>query len=632
MNPSAGRSNRSPYLGVVLLLLAGALAGTAVARVAGSKLDNPVLLALAIALGLSTGVLAGVVAALILRARPPRSGTAAASSESVAETAVSDGPPVAPESISGPAASTEATPEGIPVPAKKTRPEWVEVLLRGRLQAGFREAVILIRRWLRDLGLLGIIRIATAVAGALAILTLMWNSVPMYQPGPMESAIEVAVALIAAGLVATAVRYFSAIEPRQFPESAGLVRGARVVAWILVLDAISVGLRRFSQWTIVQILFYVILAIAAATCFGLFRTKREAYEEGEIFPLDIGVLSVLGSRTNILASVQDAVEAQFGIDLRSTWALTVVRRGLEPLVIALCVVGWLSTSLTVVGPEEQGLVERSGVPVSGPPLEPGLHIHWPWPVDKVFRIPVKRVETLTVGHEGEEQGGPENVLWAVQHAANEYTLLLGDGRDLLTIDAGVSYRISDARAWRYHCQNPADALKALSYRAVTRSIVGRSLADALSENVALWAREMKTQIQKDADTLGLGVEVVGFTVGGMHPPVPVAADYQAVVSAELQKGTSVVNAQAYRNRTLPEAEASVLTNVSGARSAAANALALAAGEAWSFRALEAQYRASPEEYYFRRRLETLEKTLSGSPFTVVDTRIQRDGGELWMIP
>ena len=60
-----------------------------------------------------------------------------------------------------------------------------------------------------------------------------------------------------------------------------------------------------------------------------------------------------------------------------------------------------------------------------------------------------RVQTLEVGHEGEEGSGPENVLWAVEHAPNEYTLLLGNGRDLITIDAAVQFRIRDARAWRY---------------------------------------------------------------------------------------------------------------------------------------------------------------------------------------
>ena len=102
---------------------------------------------------------------------------------------------------------------------------------------------------------------------------------------------------------------------------------------------------------------------------------------------------------------------------------------------------------------------------------------------------------------------------------------------------------------------------------------------------------MRDMVQQDADALGLGVEVVGFTVGGMHPPVPVAADYQAVVSAELGKVTAVVNAQAFRNRTVPAAEASVLVGENTARAEGAEALARAAGEAWSFRTLESQYRS-----------------------------------------
>ena len=67
-----------------------------------------------------------------------------------------------------------------------------------------------------------------------------------------------------------------------------------------------------------------------------------------------------------------------------------------------------------------------------------------------------------------------------------------------------------------------------------------------------------------------------------------------------------------------------------ARAEVREALARAAGEAWSFRTLESQYRAAPEEYLFRRRLETLEKGLGGRRFTVVDSRFQRDGGELWL--
>jgi regulator of protease activity HflC (stomatin/prohibitin superfamily) len=395
--------------------------------------------------------------------------------------------------------------------------------------------------------------------------------------------------------------------------------------------ALSMGLQWAQQQTILRVLYFVLFLINAAVCYALFTVRQPAGELSELFPMDLAVLAALGSRPNIFASLLDTGERQLGIDLRSTWALTVVRRSLEPLVIGLCFVAWLSTSLTIVGIEEAGLIERLGVPVQGQTLMPGLHLHWPSPIDRVFRVPIKRVQALTVGHEGEEESGPENVLWARQHAANEYTLLLGNGRDLITIDAAVQYRITDPRAWRYHAQNQADALRAIAYRVVMRSTVNRTLADALSENVVTLTGSMGRMVQQEANALGLGVEVVGFTVGGMHPPVPVAGDYEAVVSAELGKVTAVVNAQAFRNETVPAAEAASLVGQNTACAEGAETLARGAGEAWSFRTLESQYHTAPEEYFFRRRLETLEKNLAGRGFVVVDSRIQRDGGDLWLM-
>ena len=320
------------------------------------------------------------------------------------------------------------------------------------------------------------------------------------------------------------------------------------------------------------------------------RHAQEAREEDpRRFPLDIGVLSVFGSRNNIFGSVLDSAERQLGIDLRSTWALTVVRRSLEPLALGL-LSGRLALDLTDSG-RNTGPGSRRTVWCSGGwrPARSWLHVHLPWPIDRVYRIPVKRMQSLTVGHEGQEEGGPENVLWARQHAANEFTLLLGNGRDLITVDASVAYRITDACAWRYHTQNPADALKAIAYRAVMRNTVNRTLTDALSENVAALTSHMRAMVQQDADALGLGVHVEAFTVGGMHPPVPVAPAYQAVVSAELGKMTAIVNAQVYRNQTVPAAESFVVKSANAARAEGAETLAKAAGQAWAFRTLESQY-------------------------------------------
>jgi regulator of protease activity HflC (stomatin/prohibitin superfamily) len=614
-SPVHSGQSKDPYRGAVLVLLVATFVAALSAVTAGWLFQNVILLDVAVTLGIATGILCGVALAQRERATPP---APIQTSEILSADTPVVTPPESPEVV-----PTDATP-----PASRVFP--VKRLL-------VRIAVDLRDRLFNVTGreLISRVKISIGAAGLAGIGLVLLATLAPTAPDLFTAAAVAGVCFIAAGLSATAVRYLRDLDPASLPEAAGLCRGARVVAWVLVLAALSMGLAWVQQQAILSIVHLAILLLNAAICSSLIEKswrRKDTLQPATTFPLDLTILTVLGNRANIVASVLDAGEQQLGIDLRSTWALTIVRNSVEPLIIGLCLTGWLSTSLTVVGLEEQGLVERLGVPVAGAPLSPGLHVHWPWPIDQVFRIPVMRVQVLTVGHEGQEEGGPENVLWAVQHAANEYTLLLGNGRDLITIDAGVQFRISDAKAWRYHTQNPKDALSAIAYRAVMRNTVNRTLSEALSENVVMLTNEMRAAVQKDADALGLGVEVMGFTVGGMHPPVAVAPDYQAVVSAELGKVTAVVSAQAYRNRTVPSSEAYVVGVENTARAEGAQELGAAAGEAWAFRTLESQYRASPQEYLFRRRLETLEKGLFGKGYTVVDSRFQRDGGELWVIP
>ena len=351
-------SNRNRYAGVVFVLLAAASLGACAALYSGFNLGNPVLLDTAVTLGISTGVLIGVLVAQSLRAKPQRT------DERI---------PMPPEDQAETSAYPPASSNG---DNSKKSSRLVDI-------------TVLARNWIGDLGKVGIIRVSTGVAGMVAIICVLFFNPPPFRFTPLVAGAAAGLCLAAAGLAATAVRYLAHIEPSEFPEAPGLSRGALVIFWVLVLAAVSTGLAWAGQWTAVRVLHVVLQVVNAALCYGLLVAQRADEGGLESFSLDLDVLSILGSRPNVLASILDTAERQLGIDLRSTWALTVVRRSLEPLIIGLCLLGWLSTSLTVVGLEEQGLVERLGVPVTGQPLRPGLHLHWPWPVDQVFRIPVQ---------------------------------------------------------------------------------------------------------------------------------------------------------------------------------------------------------------------------------------------------
>ena len=612
-----------PYLGVTVVLLSASVLGSAAAIFGWSWLGNPVLFDVAVTLVLSSGIFIGVAAAQMARSRPPEPADRHPRPESAAQQAAESAETTEPAETIEPIATIEpaGTTESAETNAASTPSRQEQPL--GKPQPPQRLRVT------EEVARYTVLVVAVAIAFGL------WVDLPPTAVDLRTAAIGAAGCLAAAGLEAVAAHYFSTLDLALLPEAAGLRRWGIVVSWIFALAALSCALQWANQQTPLRVVHFVILATNCVVRWSLLRAARassEPSEGSEAFPLDIGLLSLLGSRPNIVASILDTIQRKLGIDLRSTWALRIVRQSLEPLVASLGLLAWLSTSLTVVALDEQGLVERFGTPLSGAALEPGLHLHWPWPVDRLFRFPVRRVQALSVGHEGQQESGPENVLWAQQHAENEYTLLLGNGRDLITVDAAVQFRIADPKAWHYHCQNPAEALRAIAYRAVMRSTVNRTLADALSQNVVVLAEQMRSKVQEEADALGLGVQIVAFTLGGMHPPVAVSAEYQAVVSAEIAKVTDVVNAQVFRNETVPAAQASVLSGTNRARAEGIGALARAAGEAWSFRTLESQYRVSPEDYFFRRRLETLESGLARRRFTVVDARIQRDGGDLWLTP
>lgn len=606
-------SPTNPYHQICLLLLVVTAIGAISTLLAGLWLADRAAVAGAITLGIAFGVLVSQIKAFSAASgQPLGAGRANLEDFPVAKDVLAGDVMLADAAVvTGSEQSEGAVRHSTMVPSL-----WRSQVARWRLRG---EAFSRRTRWNGWKG--------TALLGACATGLLLLKRFPVKHPSLHTVEIAAGLALVEAGLSAIAARYLAQVDDSRFRESIALSQAARVVTWVLVCVAASIGLARADQRPAQNLSYWIINVLNGLVCCELFVKGRKFSQR--VSSLQFATFFVVGARWNVFGSVLDAAEKQFGIDLRSTWALGIVRRSFEPLLLSLLLLGWFSTCFTVITPSEQGIVERFGV-MAGDPRQPGLCVHFPWPMDRVVRVPVRTVQAVQVGHENEEKEGPEDVLWAVAHAPNEYTLLLGNGRDLITVDAAVQYRIVDPRAWRYHCDDPQRALRAIAYRAVMRSTVNLTLSDALSQNVAVLVDRMRAMVQQDADRLGLGVEVLGFTIGGMHPPVPVAPAYEAVVSAQLNKVTAVVDAQVFRIATVPVAESSVFTGENQARAEGLEKIASASGEAWSFRTLESQYRAAPGEYFFRRRLETMEKDLPNRTYTVVDTRFLRDGGELWM--
>lgn len=337
---------------------------------------------------------------------------------------------------------------------------------------------------------------------------------------------------------------------------------------------------------------------------------------------------LLGSRRDPLTSLFGVLSDGFGVDLRGTYALVVVRRALGPVLLGLAVLGWLSTSLVSVPFDSVGVVERFGVR-SPEPLEAGLHLLPPRPFGRVELVPDGAVESIDVGYRGARTDADR--LWTVAHADQEYTLLLGDGLELLSINARLEYRISDPIAYVDSVQNPVATLTALAERELTRATVDRRLEDVLSENVERFGSDVAENVQSAADRRGLGIEVLGLVVSGLHPPLAVAEDYQIVVAAQVERDRLLAAAEGHAERERIKATGDATVTVESARAEAHERLARARGDATAFASLAEAYAAAPDLYRTTAYLRTLERTLEGVSFHLIDARIEADGGAIWLL-
>jgi membrane protease subunit HflK len=250
----------------------------------------------------------------------------------------------------------------------------------------------------------------------------------------------------------------------------------------------------------------------------------------------------------------------------------------------------------------------------------------------------KEVQQLSIGHEEapstetdvEESEEKESILWANQHADEEFLLLLGDGHDLISADGVLQYRISNLHQYLYQTQNPEELLRAITYRVLMQETVSRTLEEALSENLEVLAKRVNQRISEELTGKNIGIEPVLFSFSALHPPVKVAKDYQEVISAQIDRDTKVLRAEGYRLQALPRVEKEALIAKNQAKEYWASKRAGAVGESFQFEALRQSVRQNTELYLFRKRQESLERNLKGRSLVIIDHRLEQAGAEVWI--
>ena len=470
-------------------------------------------------------------------------------------------------------------------------------------------------------------------AGLGLIVASLWGNLASGPVGRITLLLAISLGILAFLLLVAARAVVASAT--SLPDSVALGEWLRGGQWVAALTGAGL-LARGLGLAAVDVGFWiaVVLLTGCAACASELwvRSAVGAVRPGDarpsVVPPRLVTLQVLLYDGGVsLHGLAELAEQRLGLSLRSTWAISVVRRSAGALLVSLVGLVWLSTMLVVVGPQEEGIRLRFGRLASRMPVGPGLHLIWPWPLETVDRYPVTRVQTLALGYAGPPK---DSLLWARTHAGEEYQLLLGDGRELLSVDATVSYRIRDVVAFAFGSQNTRETLEALAYRLLMRETVASNLDRLLTADRTEFGRRFAVALQRACDEQGLGLDVLHVGFISLHPPVRIATAYEDVVSAEIERETRAARARTYQEATVPAAQTEATRRVQEAEAEGARRLAEAKGAAVRFLATLGASRTGPELFRFRRRLEALEEGLAGRSLFIVDHRLRTGAGELWI--
>ena len=316
------------------------------------------------------------------------------------------------------------------------------------------------------------------------------------------------------------------------------------------------------------------------------------------------------------------------VDLALAWEwLWGRRRLIIGCACALLLLGYSTSGWTSVGPDEAGLLQRFGRYRGS--LGPGLHLRWPYPIERVTAIARDRVRSLEIGFRATAFPQSEPLRWESTHgrpsrdeADDSALLLTGDGR-YVEVTATLQFSIDPAdpdalRRFVFDVEEGEAALKPLAESVVREVVCRRPLLELLTSQ-RREAEAAAAQLLTDRmAAYRFGVTVHGISFQDIHPPLDVVDAYRDVSRATSDRQRRINEANAYRDQVVAAATGKASAMLDAAEADRSTRLALAASGADNFNSLCDARRYAPSLTDFRLFWTKLAQALDGKSKVILD--------------
>ncbi len=273
--------------------------------------------------------------------------------------------------------------------------------------------------------------------------------------------------------------------------------------------------------------------------------------------------------------------------------------------IVLIIIVLLSlTSIYTVAVNEVGIVQRFGKYVRE--SQPGLNFKLPAGIEKVTKVPVRRVFKKEFGARQEFTDNRSRFL-ATSDTENASLMLTGD-LNVGLVPWIVQYRISDPYNFLFKVRDVDRLLSDMSEAAMRLVVGDRSINEVISKRNEI-AVEAKELLQAELNNADAGINIVTIEMKKTNVPGPVQPSFNEVNQAVQDKETMIYQAKEDYNKAIPTAKGEAERTIRTAEGYALERVNQAKGDASRFMAFYEEYAKAKDITKRRLYLETIKELL-----------------------
>ena len=250
------------------------------------------------------------------------------------------------------------------------------------------------------------------------------------------------------------------------------------------------------------------------------------------------------------------------------------------LVLLALAILYLVSGVYSISQNEIGVLQRFGRIINDKVM-PGIHFSFPWPIDKVNKVPVRTVNRILID-DFSQMHNRDSFSSRFYDATGLSSYCVTGDNNIVNISCGLQYSVSEPIKYLFCMKDPENALHDIACNSVIHCLSLLSVDEVLTYGKRKIEVCVKDMVQEKLNSINCGLSISFVELKEINPPKRVQEHFDDVINSKIDKRKMVSEAESYRNEKIPQANTLANEMIESALSYQKDVIAKAEGESSRF--------------------------------------------------